>query len=125
MTASGAYVQAHSAIAAPSTAPKVRKVRLRSEVRALVIVYPRCAVAGASIDDETKIALVACDRIDVGGDAINPVDAGEQRRLRIGSRREAIIGSRQLLLRDGPNDIGRHQNHELGFVVDVVLTAEE
>jgi hypothetical protein len=38
---------------------------------------------GASVKDETKIALIASDRLDAGGNAVEPIDTGEQRRLRI------------------------------------------
>src|SRR5207237_1308869 len=78
-----------------------------------------------SVDDEAEIAGMAGAGFDAGGNAINPVDARQQRRLGIVGRRKAVIGTRQVLLRDRADDIRRHQHHQLGLVVDEILAAEE
>ena len=46
-------------------------------------------------------------------------------RGRIGRVGEAVVGPRQLLLRDGAHDIGRHQDHQLGLAIDVVAALEQ
>src|ERR1700739_2298751 len=98
--------QAPNVTETPTSAPSRSRGRYLSADNLLVVIF---ASRGArSIDDETEIALVACKRGDTAGNAVNPVDAGHQRRLGIGSRREPVIGTRQFLLGDRADDIGRH-----------------
>ena len=84
-------------------------------------------VIGLCVESQCRYfqPLAFPDRIDAGHKAVNPVDAGEQRRLGVGGRRKPIIGARQFLLRHGPDNIGRHQHHQFGLVVDEVLAAEQ
>src|SRR3981189_1740144 len=88
---------APSAVERPTSAPSKRKARRRSTAVLFVIVLSPSR-SSVSINDEAKIALVGANRPDTGGEAVNPVDACQQRRLGIGRRRKPVIGTRQFLL---------------------------
>jgi hypothetical protein len=49
----------------------------------------------------------------------------EQIRLRVRSIGEAVVGARQILLRDSAYNVRRHEDHQLGLAVDVVAAAEQ
>src|SRR6476469_1118479 len=121
-------MQAPSAVERPSRAPSVRKILTRWSGILVVIVLSSSPLGEqlcVSINDEAEIALASADGIDVGCDPVDPVDAPEQSGLRIGCRRKAVIGPRQFLLSNCPNDVGRHDDHQLGLVVDDVLAPEQ
>src|SRR6266702_1139666 len=111
-------VHAPSVVERPMSAPSSRKLGRRSIGVFLVIVLSSSrSSGGASVNDEAEIALVGADRLNRSGEAVNPVDAGEQDRLGVGCRRKSVIGTGQLLLRDCANNIRRHQDHQFGLVV--------
>src|SRR5215213_7867357 len=121
-------MQAPSAAERPSRAPSTCKVLPRWSGILVVMVLSSSPLGEqlcVSINDEAKIALDPVDGIDAGGEAVDPVDAPEQRGLGIGCRRKSVIGPRQLFLRDRADDIGRHENHQFGLVIDEVLAAEQ
>src|SRR3954471_17108688 len=112
----------------PSRAPSVRNALARwSEILVVIVLYssPLGERLCVSINDEAEIALHSADGIDAGGDPVDPIDAPEQGGLRIGSRRKAVIGPRHFLLRDRADDIGRHDDHQFGLMVDEVLAPEQ
>src|SRR6266436_5226535 len=118
-----AYVHAPSTTERPASAPIRRRVLWRSTGILFVIVLsfvPRWSGGPVSVNDEAKVGLVGSNRLDAGGNAVNPVDLGQQRRLGVRCRRKPVIGTRQLLLGNRPNHIGRHQDHQFGLVTDVV-----
>src|SRR3954447_14357516 len=121
-------MQALSAAERPSRAPSVRNALTRWSGILVVIVLSSSPLGEqlcVSINDEAEIALHAADGIDAGGEPVDPVDAPEQSGLRIGCRCKAVIGTRKFLLRHRPNDIGRHDDHQLGLMVDEVLAPEK
>src|SRR5260370_29576977 len=61
--------------------------------------------SSVSINDKAVADLVASNRFDTSGNAVNSIDLRQQCRLRIRCRRKPIIGTRQLFLGDGPNDV--------------------
>src|ERR1043166_71721 len=101
-------MQAPSAVERPSRAPSVRNALTRWSEILVVIVLPSSPLGEqlcVSINDEAEIALHSPEGIDAGGHPVDTVDAPEQGGLRIGSRRKAVIGPRQLLLRHRADDI--------------------
>src|SRR6476659_5152313 len=121
-------MQAPSAVERPSRAPSVRKILTRWSGILVIIVLSSSPLGEqlcGSINDEAKIALVSADGIDAGRNPVDPVDAPEQSRLRIGCRRKAVVGPRQFLLSHRPNDVRRHDDHQFGLMVDEVLAPEQ
>src|ERR1700733_7710024 len=115
-------VHAPSVTERPISTPRRHSARLRWTDILWGFVLSWSAV---SVDDEAKIALVTSDRFGAAGDAVDPADLGEQRGLGIGRGCEPVVGARQFLLRHRPNHIGRHDDHQLGLVIDEVLAPEE
>src|ERR1700739_2382039 len=93
-------VHAPSVPERPISTPSRHSVRLRSTDVLLAIILSSSAV---SVDDETKVALIASNRFSVAGDAVDPADLGEQRGLGIGRGCEPVVGARQFFLRHCPN----------------------
>src|SRR5439155_21409634 len=111
--------QAPSAAERPSRAPSIGKALMRWSGIFVVIVLSSSPLGEqlyVLVNDEAEIALHPADGIDAGGDPVDPVDAPEQGGLRIGCRRKAVIGPRQFLLRHRADDIGRHDDHQLGLM---------
>src|ERR1700760_785337 len=121
-------VQAPSITERPASDPRSHRGRWRAIGIVLIMVLsslPYRPTRSVSVGDEAEIARITGDLLDPAGDAVDPVDARQQRGFGIGSGREAVIRSRQFLLRDGPNHVGRHQHHQFGLAADIVLASEE
>src|ERR1700754_1357245 len=78
-----------------------------------------------SIGDKAVRAAIALRRLGAARHAIDTVDRAEQLGLRIGRGREAVIGPRQVLLRDRAHDVRRNNHGEFGLVVDEITAAEQ
>src|SRR6185295_2054620 len=99
-------LQAPSMTESPVSASAIRRLRRRSAIVLVIALSPLAPFPvpvpkpSVSVDDEAEIAAGAFDRIDAARDAIEPVHAAEQRRLRVRGRRKAVVGPRQFLLGD-------------------------
>src|ERR1700733_16269622 len=113
--------QAPSTTARPTSTPAMRKERVLSTGSLAVIVLS----SSASVGDKAVGAAIILRRLDTTWHAVDPVDAAQQIRLRIRSGGKSVIRPRQVLLRDGPNDEGCHDHHQLGLVVDEIPAAEQ
>src|SRR5581483_7978789 len=79
----------------------------------------------ALVRDKAVGAAIALARFVAAGNAGDAIDVAEQVGLRIGCRDEAVIRTRQILLRDRAHDIGRHDHHQLGLAVQEVAAAKQ
>jgi hypothetical protein len=79
----------------------------------------------ASVRDKAKGTMIILCGLDAAWDAVDAIDAAQQIRLGIRSGGKSVIRARQILRRDGPNDNGRHDHHQLGLVVDEIPAAEQ
>src|SRR3984957_13804219 len=124
VTATSSLISVHapSVPETPMSAPSRHRVLTRLSDSVFVIVP---SSSRGSVNDETEIALIAADRFGATGNAVDSVDLGEQCRLGIRCGRKSVIRARQLFLRHGANDIGRHDDHQLSLVVDEVLAPEQ
>ena len=115
------WTQAPSATATPTSAPAMRRLRPKLwDVLAVIGSNP------ASVGDKAVGAAIAARRLRIAaGHAIDAIEIAEQLGLRIGRRGEAVIRTRQVLLRHRAHDVGRHQHHQFGLVVDEVAAAEQ
>ena len=75
--------------------PAMRSARLRSTGILVVIVARPCP---ASVGNKAVSAAIILRRIGAARNAVDAIDAAQQVGLRIGSRREAVIRTRQVLL---------------------------
>src|SRR6185437_15670948 len=121
VTSSLVWVHAPSATATPTSVPAMRKARLRSTGILIVI---SLVLVPSSVRDETVGAAIVLGRLDPAGNAIDAVDAAQQVGLRIRRGGKSVIRPRQVLLRHGANDIGRHQHHQLGLVVGEIAASK-
>src|ERR1700733_1043476 len=93
-TSSLLFVHAPSVTERPMSAPSRQSVRWRSTDIVFVIVLSSSRLLSRfSVDDEAKIALIASNRFDAAGDAVDPGNLGQQRRLGIRRGRKAVIGA--------------------------------
>src|SRR3954452_24751389 len=93
--------QPPSASAMPTSAPPKPAGRLRVWGGLMVITSPR----SASVGNEAVGAAVIPGRFGPARHVVDAVDVAEQPGLRIRRRREAVIRTRQVLLRNRANDI--------------------
>src|SRR5581483_8976781 len=96
VTSSLVWVHAPSATARPTSVPAARRARLRSTGFLIAISF---VLVPSSVGDETVGAAIVLGRLDPAGNAIDTVDAAQQIALRIGCGGEAVVRTRQVLLR--------------------------
>src|SRR5882724_13256034 len=82
----------------------------------------RCA---RLIENKAIVAVVRALGIDLAGNAIDPVETAEQHGCRIARVGEAVVRTRQLLLRHCTHYIGRDNHSELGGSIDVVAALKQ
>src|SRR6266436_10099089 len=99
-------VQPPSVAARPARVTATRRARLRSRGVLAVICFKS---SPASIGDKAIGAAIIPRRLGTAGPAIDAVDVAQQIGLRIGRSSKPVIRTRQILLRDRPNHIWRHQ----------------
>src|ERR1700750_2638406 len=121
-------VQAPSATETQASAPSRPRARWRAIGFVLVMdrsSMPCRSACAVSVGDEAEVARIAGDLLDPAGDAVDPVDAGQQGGFRGGRGSKPVIRARQFLLRHRPNHIGRYQHHQFGLAADIVLASEK
>src|ERR1700712_949432 len=78
----------------PIAAPNKRRARARSTGILFVIIRSSPASrAFVSVNDKAEVVLLASDRLNVAGNAVDPVDPGQQRRCGIRGRCKAVVGA--------------------------------
>ena len=78
-----------------------------------------------SFDDEAVIALEIADRLRCRVVSVDTVQVAEENALQIGRCGQAVAWSAKLLARHRLDEVGRDDNDEFGFFLDVVAAAKE
>src|SRR5215471_3021824 len=108
-----------------SSAAMLANARARATIGSFFMVV--VLASRSSVDDEAVLTAVSrrARRTLRTGRAVDPIDAAHQDRGRVGRIREAIVRTRQVLLRDRTRDIRRHDHDQLGLAIDVVAALEQ
>ena len=64
-------------------------------------------------------------RFGLATDAVEAIEIAEQHLRRIAGIGETVVGPRQILPGNRAHDVGRHQDHQLGALIDVVVALEQ
>src|SRR6185295_2264392 len=105
-----------------SSAARLTNASARARVGSLVM---GMSSSRPSVENEAVLAVVAGLRTLLARLAVDLVQAAEQVGGRIGGVGKAVVGPRQVLLRDRARDVGRHDHHQFGLAVDVVAALEQ
>src|SRR5438270_7304781 len=103
----------------------------RSASDRLAVAAKRCVrfITGprsrASIENEAIIAAIAALAVGLARNPVNSVEVAEQDACRIAGVGKSVVGPRQVLERHRARHIGRHQDRELGLVVEEVAALEQ
>src|ERR1700733_14312985 len=89
------YTQPPSATESPTSALNRCRARKRSTGASLLIAMSSFRISRAflSIDDEAEIGRIDSNLFDAAGNAVDPVDLAQQRRLDVRGGRKPVIGT--------------------------------